>query len=438
MALRIRFVGVFVVLSAACGTGSDSGPVLRSEVRDSAGVTIVENARPATGSQLGWRVGEAPAVSIGTQEGEEAEMLYIVDDATKLADGRIVIANAGTSELRVFSAVGEHLSTWGGQGEGPGEFSAYSPEAASWWPGDSVAGSNSWRRRIEVFDSQGSHGRSVTMPDGYHAFLGVMPDGTILVKPSTVLGGGIFGAGDPLVRRPANFGLLMPGGELRVSLGDQPGEEWFSSQTAPMARPHLSAGPRYPPSGEVIRSWPPPTATNFGPTRATVPWRRSSVATTTSGVRRRPNWTPGSRKATPTCRKNDERGCSLRWKRCRSSSSSPRSEALQSDPLGCLWVREYELPGENHNRWTVFDAEGRVQGFRRDATRSGGLRDRRRLRSWQGDGRTERRTRATLASRPYSQVNAPPSSSVSLPENHTRSKGSRAPCSPTERSWSWP
>ena len=82
-ALRIRFAGVFVVLSAACGTGSDSGPVLRSEVRDSAGVTIIENARPATGSQLGWRVGEAPAVSIGVQEGDEPYQLFAVEDATK-------------------------------------------------------------------------------------------------------------------------------------------------------------------------------------------------------------------------------------------------------------------------------------------------------------------------------------------------------------------
>ena len=363
MALRIRFVGVFVVLSAACGTGSDSGPVLRSEVRDSAGVTIVENARPATGSQLGWRVGEAPAVSIGTQEGEEAEMLYIVDDATKLADGRIVIANAGTSELRVFSAVGEHLSTWGGQGEGPGEFSAYSPEAASWWPGDSVVGSNSWRRRIEVFDSQGNHGRSVTMPDGYHAFLGVLPDGTFLVKPSTVLSGGVFGAGDPLVRRPDNFGLLMPGGELRVSLGDQPGEEWFSSQTAPMATPHP-----------------------FGRATISTIWKDLAVVSPTDRYELRAYSSDG------TLAKIIRRDHDLRsptqaeldaWRTERYADHPeerrtqvlaetadmtlveffPAFSALHSDPLGYLWVREYELPGEDHSRWTVFDAEGRVQGF---------------------------------------------------------------------------
>ena len=41
----------------------------------------------------------------------------------------------------------------------------------------------------------------------------------------------------------------------------------------------------------------------------------------------------------------------------------PAFEALESDPLGYLWVQEYRLPDQDGNLWTVFDAEGRVQGF---------------------------------------------------------------------------
>ena len=43
--------------------------------------------------------------------------------------------------------------------------------------------------------------------------------------------------------------------------------------------------------------------------------------------------------------------------------SYPAFSAVQSDPLGYLWVREYDLPGQDGNLWTVFDTEGRVQGF---------------------------------------------------------------------------
>lgn len=41
----------------------------------------------------------------------------------------------------------------------------------------------------------------------------------------------------------------------------------------------------------------------------------------------------------------------------------PAFEALQPDPLGHLWVQEYRYPGQDRNVWTVFDADGRVQGF---------------------------------------------------------------------------
>ncbi len=157
------------LILVACGVTSDTEQALLSQARDSAGVTVVENARPVPGSRLGWRIGETPAVSIGTEEGDPGEMLFDVRDATKLADGRIVVANAGTSELRVFAADGAYLETWGRQGEGPGEFNAYTPEAVGQWPGDSIVADNMFRRRVEVFDSRGNHGRTATLADGYHS-----------------------------------------------------------------------------------------------------------------------------------------------------------------------------------------------------------------------------------------------------------------------------
>ena len=64
-------------------------------------------------------------------------MLHRVMDATKLPDGRIVVANNGTHELRVFDAAGTHVATWGGRGEGPAEFlEMWQVER---WPGDSIA-----------------------------------------------------------------------------------------------------------------------------------------------------------------------------------------------------------------------------------------------------------------------------------------------------------
>ena len=169
MTRHTTLAAIATIHLVACGVTSDTEQALLSQARDSAGVTVVENARPVPGSRLGWRIGETPAVSIGTEEGDPGEMLFDVRDATRLGDGRIVVANAGTSELRVFSADGEHLAIWGRVGEGPGEFSAYTPETVSRWPGDSVAADNMFQRRLEIFDSRGNHGRAVTLADGYHS-----------------------------------------------------------------------------------------------------------------------------------------------------------------------------------------------------------------------------------------------------------------------------
>ena len=128
------------VVAVACESTGGGRSGLESAARDSAGITIVENQEPASETRLGWLIGEAPILSIGALEGNPAYELYQVRDAARLPDGRIVVANAGSGELRVFDPSGTHLASWGGRGEGPGEFGDF---AAPWnvgpWPGDSIA-----------------------------------------------------------------------------------------------------------------------------------------------------------------------------------------------------------------------------------------------------------------------------------------------------------
>jgi len=136
---------------------SDPAP----EPRDSAGIRIVENERPADDSRLSWRMGPEPSVSVGDVTGEDPYLLDEVGDATILPDGRIVIANTGTNELRVFDPGGTHLATWGGEGEGPGEFTSLG--AVERWRGDSVVAWNQSTRVVSVFDARGVVGRSFAL-----------------------------------------------------------------------------------------------------------------------------------------------------------------------------------------------------------------------------------------------------------------------------------
>ena len=123
--MKIRFAGiVFAVGALACQQDRQNPAVVESEARDSAGIRIVENARPPEGSRLGWTIGPEPLMSIGVLEGEEPYMLHWAFNSVRLSDGRIVVVNAGTQELRMFDESGTHLLTWGGSGEGPGSFGA--------------------------------------------------------------------------------------------------------------------------------------------------------------------------------------------------------------------------------------------------------------------------------------------------------------------------
>lgn len=362
-ASRIGTAGLVVLLSATCGTGSDSGPELRSEVRDSAGVTIVENARPATGSRLGWRVGEAPVVSVGALEGDEVYQLYAVEDATRLPDGRIAVANGGTAEIRFFSANGDHLESWGRVGEGPGEFSQWDPEAVGEWSGDSIVAAAWWRGQIVVFDGNGNPGRTATLGEGYFSYLGLMPDGRILGKPSLLIGMDFGASGSTLKRQEAEFAVVAPTGEIHASLGTHAGDEWFFSPNGSAGRPH--------PFGRSV------LATVWGPL-AVVAANDSyelhaydSDGILTRVVRRDHDlrapirteldaWFAGSYGDRS---EEDQARLHALFEGMTLVEFFPAFSALQSDPLGYLWVQEYRFPEQDENVWTVFDGDGRVQGF---------------------------------------------------------------------------
>ena len=362
---RIRLAGVLAVVAlfAACDTGGDSGPTLRSEVRDSAGVTIVENARPATGSRLDWRVGEAPAVSIGLRGGDEAYQFYGVEDATRLADGRIVVADAGSSELRVFSAEGGHVVSLGGVGEGPGEFAQFDPETVSVWPGDSIAGASWWRGQVVIFDADGNHGRTATLGGARFSLLGVMPGGDILAKPGLPVGMQFGAGGSTLRRQEAEFAVVRPTGEIRASVGTQAGDEWFFSPSSPSARPH--------PFGRSV------LATVWGPLAVVTANDRYEIrAYDADGmlakiVRREHELrVPTQAELDAVLEESWADRSAEDQERLRGMAEGmtlveffPAFAALLSDPLGYLWVQEYRFPEQVGSIWTVFDADGRVQGF---------------------------------------------------------------------------
>ena len=364
--MKNRIVAALVVVCAvACQEERQGSTGLRSETTDSAGIEIVENARPPEGSRLGWRIGPEPTVSIGEVEGEDPYLLHDVSDATMLRDGRIVVVNSGTSELRVFNGSGTHVSTWGREGEGPGEFSWL--RAVEPWPGDSIVAWYGPRRDISVFNADGNYGRSFTFETNDDD-----PGLWALVPEAATRNGLIFAMHDPHLLITVTAEVRDAEGRLLSSLGSYPGQE-MAMVTATMADAILFSvrlpratwddlfviGPtdRYELKAfagdgtlaRIVRRGHEPRAVTRAHIDAYAEEKLSSYPA---------EWTETEIESYQA----EER---QRYRVAPVVEHFPAFASLVADALDHLWVEEYEFPGEERPGvlWTVFDPEGRVLGL---------------------------------------------------------------------------
>jgi hypothetical protein len=100
-----------------------------------------------------WRLSEAPILEIGVREGAEEYQFFRVGGSLRLPDGRIVVANTGARELRVFGADGGFLKTVGRDGEGPGEFRW--PSRIRLLGADTLLVWDQSLQRVSLFDGEG-------------------------------------------------------------------------------------------------------------------------------------------------------------------------------------------------------------------------------------------------------------------------------------------
>jgi len=84
----------------------------------------VDRAERPVDAPGSWTLGAEPTLHIGVIEGDEAYQLHDVRDAVRLPDGRVVVANQGTREVRVYAADGQFLAASGADGDGPGQWRA--------------------------------------------------------------------------------------------------------------------------------------------------------------------------------------------------------------------------------------------------------------------------------------------------------------------------
>lgn len=371
---------IIALTAAACQPdrdAPDAPSTPTTQTRDSAGIEIVENPRPAHGSRLGW-VAPEPSLTIGTREGDAPYLLFRVRDAMRLGDGRLVVADQGSNELRVFDASGIHSATWSREGEGPGEFTQLAGIAP--WPGDSLLARNARPQGFTVFDLRGNAGRTFALPRGDRvAFAVPLGFGGILV-----FGGGSETVSASVSTELAEYEIRDGEGRHSATLGVFPGRQQYSASMLGMDITMLL------PFSPSIAS------ASWGELVVVAPNRRYEIrAFGSDGTLRRivrrdhtpVHTTPAYREAffreflrergfSPEVAGSEEEA--LEQVR-QTMGEIPLAETLPAfatvlaDAAGHLWVQEFrildgefEIPGQESSagpQWTVFGPDGQVLGF---------------------------------------------------------------------------
>lgn len=146
----------FLFALSGCG-GTDAG--ITVTVRDSAGVRIVENHEDAGSPGIIRPMGE-PDLTIGVIDGAPEYLFDRIAGASRHTDGRIVVIDRGSAQLRFYDAAGRFLHATAGKGAGPGEFDT--PSGLRRIPGDTLLTWDLQRRgRVNLYDANGAFVREV-------------------------------------------------------------------------------------------------------------------------------------------------------------------------------------------------------------------------------------------------------------------------------------
>lgn len=322
-------------------------------VSDSAGVEVVTSRLPGPS----WTLSEEPTLSLGVVEGKGPTQFFGVTDLELLPDGRIVVANGGTEEVRIFSGRGRHLGGFGRGGNGPREFRRLSMVQTH---ADSLLTYDEGNDRISVWGPDGAWKRSfrlewvsgLLVPTAFVGDRGVLtitarrmselPGSGLIVDTALVsyydLDGHLV---DSLVRLPHNERVVLRQGNLQTTLGAP-----FSTFGQVVARdddfcyafgsvPEIRC---YDLAGRLRRIL-----------RIDTPRRPVSDAHIASFWSERMEDPPGPRREA--------------FQRMRAvmpfPSEFPAFSKLIVDDAGRLWAQVYALPDATEERWWVF-REGRL------------------------------------------------------------------------------
>jgi hypothetical protein len=355
---RRAVAGGLAAVTAACGGAADSSAGAASVARDSAGVRVVDNLRSEWGEDEGWVVGE-PQLTIG---GDPDDDLFSVADAIVLPDGRVAVAVAGTSEVRIYRRDGSLEHAWGGPGDGPEEFRLMARMGRA--GGDTLWVHDYGHSRITWLSPDDGFLGALTLAPPLSAGMvtGRRSDGSFVLGQmwGTPPAGTTLSEG--LARDPAAYVAYGPDGTPRDTLTLEPGREVMhrlegermTMGSVPFAHRASDAllGDDLVVGDQITRSF---HIQGLGGTASVVRWTGPSLEIGDDEVR---EWINQAVADAPEAERTSVRAW---YTDLPTPDTKPAYGRFLPDTTGALWVAEYAARGEP-TRWDVFDPQGRWRG----------------------------------------------------------------------------
>ena len=354
--LRCVQLASLVWTLSACSSAEPESPLVT--VRDSAGVRIVEHAAAATPAER-WTIDLAIATEYAMPEGEAP--LFRMSGALRLEDGRVVVADAGNRRLVEFAADGSLLSTFGRQGDGPGEFRNI--QVLHPWIGDSLVVWDDRSRRISVITPEATFARSfgLTLPEGlsFSRVIGVYPDGSFLGMSFTNMGTPPEAG---LQRAPIRLHHFRQDGTHGAVVGEVPGTEVFytteGSGQVGLYPPHFYRSGNHLASDRLLEApnddWELTFRAPDGAALQIVRWLKPptpvTAEATAGSLERLMERTPEARRAATRAVAGE----------LDIHDTMPAFADVFYDRVGRVWLQAYDLSGRDFIEWTVVGPEGNL------------------------------------------------------------------------------
>lgn len=373
--------GTLVLFAAACARQGDQVKGSNVDVvRDSAGVTIVDNLAPQWRDGDAWRVGASPLLSVGGLALEP--VLYRVRGALRNVDRQVIVANGASQELLMYDSTGVVVGRFGGRGSGPGEFQEISLLRS--YRGDSLLVFDAGLLRASIFDGHTRFARSfqtiTTLASGTGNesqaplfVVDALTDGTLLASRPI-----LDGSGEPrqgAFRRELELYHLSSTGAVARRITRALGLEQYYQETNGGVDRRLSlfgrssyfagGGDRaYVADSDAyeIRAYA-ATGSLTMIIRRSLPPRVVTPADITWAVTRRvsENTNPEGRQRMRALYESMDHPATMPafgW----AAWQVQRGSAVRVDREGNLWVMEYRARSDSPNEWSVFSESGRWLG----------------------------------------------------------------------------